>query len=188
MSMPRIIGITGYAQHGKNTIADALEGWGWTPVAFADGLRELVSAIDPYVFCDYPQRYASVVQERGYEAAKHVREVRRLLQATGLACRDIFGEEAWVNALDHSLFSDQPYVITDVRFPNEAAYIKDMGGELWKVVRPNFDNEVGTDHPSERYIRDMPFNRMWVNDSTVEGLQGRVDDHVEQRQGAGLLT
>ena len=45
-----IIGLTGYAQSGKDTVAKILiEQYGFTRVAFADKIRELLYEMDPPV-------------------------------------------------------------------------------------------------------------------------------------------
>lgn len=49
--------------------------------------------------------------------------------------------DVWVKALDTRLSRENPEiaVITDVRFPNEAEYLREKGGFLVKVVRLNKD-------------------------------------------------
>lgn len=166
----KLVGITGRAQHGKNTTAEAFEQFGYAPVAFADQLRALLLKVNPYVFCDYPQRYKSLLQERGYEDAKKVPEVRRLLQELGVGVREVIGEDAWVNALLHSLDPNGRYVITDVRFPNEAAAVYASGGQVWRVTRPGFDNGLGTDHPSEQYVDSLAVDLSLFNDKDAPAL------------------
>ena len=62
-----IVGITGYAQHGKDSIGSLFEGIGFHKMAFADGLREMLYTLNPWV--DGPggiRRYASLIDDVGY--------------------------------------------------------------------------------------------------------------------------
>jgi hypothetical protein len=148
-----LIGLCGYARSGKDTVGSALvDAFGYRRMAFADALRGLVAAVDPLVGHDggIPVRYLEAVREHGYEGAKRLYpEVRRFLQAMGAeGARATFGPNAWVDVLARRLDSvgDGATVITDVRFPNEAAFIRSRGGLVAQVLR-----EVRVmDHESER--------------------------------------
>lgn len=45
--------------------------------------------------------------------------------------------------------------ITDVRFPNEAEAIKNMGGYIIKIRREGFSKSGENLHPSEKFIEQM---------------------------------
>lgn len=85
--------------------------------------------------------------------------VRELLQRIGTDCiRNHLHKDAWVNLLMAQIQRDSfnssrhvDHVITDVRFPNEAKAIKDAGGYLICVKRPNLPE---MDHPSETALDD----------------------------------
>ncbi|WWV91857.1 deoxynucleoside monophosphate kinase [Microbacterium phage phiMiGM15] len=108
MTLP-LIGLTGYKRHGKDRTAAELETLaGYTPAAFADPLRDFVTAIDPIVdrWNDYPTgpertlRYAEAVAENGYDLAKDaIPEVRGSLVAIGQAVRDNLGVKWGLNDL-----------------------------------------------------------------------------------------
>lgn len=156
-----LVGMTGYAQHGKSSAAEVLvREYGFKTMAFADPLRELAETVNPYVFpeAQLPNRYASVVKTFGYEQAKQMGDVRRFLQELGTGARDILGPDVWVRAWEHKLARYEQtdnVVVTDVRFPNEADAIRANGGEVWGLVRPGFDNGLGVDHPSEAFIGQL---------------------------------
>jgi hypothetical protein len=190
--VPNIIGLTGFAQHGKNTVAEVFEGLGYRPKAFADALREMARRLNPVITWSsgvvdgktYTQvkRYAELVDEVGYEEAKKHAEARRVLQVLGTECvRDIIGENSWVHALTRQLFPGEKYVITDVRFPNEARAVASLGGEVWRVHRPDFDNGIGADHPSEAHIESIGAHVVLFNASDVEGLQQMVKSIIGAR-------
>lgn len=71
---------------------------------------------------------------------------RKILQVIGTdVFREVCGENFWVDQLK----SDEKVIATDVRFPNEAQRIKDLGGILVRVksINDNVDN-----HESEQHI------------------------------------
>lgn len=126
---------------------------------------------------------------------------RLLLQLLGTECgRDIIHPNIWVNAtmaeykplmtrhtelIDLSkntrekVSKDYPlkypnWVISDVRFKNEAKAIKDKGGILIRVDRPGFE-ETGQ-HLSETALDDYDgFDHIIMNDGTVEDLFTKID-------------
>jgi len=125
--------------------------------------------------------------------------VRRLLQKLGTECvRDILGEDAWIQALYKRLLDDgvicdccspvewkADVVVTDCRFPNEAEFIgsDDMRGQVWRVVRPNFDNGLPPLHPSEALVDELPVDRQLFNDGTIEDLARWVHLAMGTRRG-----
>jgi hypothetical protein len=187
--IPRIVGITGYAQHGKNTLGEVFVGVGYKQVAFADALKSMALVLDPHILTErddgtgvWDVRLHWLVEELGWEGAKQNPEVRRFLQVLGTeAVRDHLGENAWVLALTSKLLPGEKYVVTDVRFPNEAAAITGMGGEVWRVERPGFDNGLGTDHPSERHVATLPVAVTFRNVGTQEEFEAAVRHYIGAR-------
>lgn len=168
-----IIGITGLARAGKDTSANVLvKEFGYTRVSFADGVRSMALAIDPLLFGNV--RLSSLVRTSGWEEAKTVPEVRRLLQVIGTeGVRDHIGDDSWVRAAKLKIDATLgPVVISDVRFPNEAQSVKSWGGYMIRVERFNedgspYDNGLGTEHPSECHVmtlqRDLVIQAHTVN-------------------------
>jgi hypothetical protein len=60
-------------------------------------------------------------------------------------------------------------VIDDVRFPNEAAMIHDLGGELWEIDRPGITYDGG--HSSEGGLEYITPDRVIINDGTIAALK-----------------
>lgn len=56
--------------------------------------------------------------------------------------------------------------ITDLRFPNEAKLIKDLGGIIIKVNRDGLDDGSWRNHESERYLNDIPADAVWNNNAS----------------------
>jgi hypothetical protein len=162
--------MTGYAQHGKDTFAaELVNDHGFTRFAFAETLKDMMYTLTPMVpvmdTAGDIQEYvglADLVDELGWDEAKVSNpEVRRLLQVFGTeVMREQYGTDVWVDIVARKAEGEEAVVVTDCRFPNEFAWVKEHG-LLVKVSRVNpdgtpFDNGLGTDHPSERYIATAP--------------------------------
>ena len=176
---PPIIGFTGLAGSGKDTACDHLvDKHGFTKLAFADLMREMTEAINPYV--DDGIRYNDAIRIWGYQGAKEQHpEMRRFLQRLGTeAGRDIFGENFWVNQTMARV--DGPTCISDVRFLNEAAAIQAAGGIVVRLVRPEagIEGDNGA-HASETEMTSIRADESFLNDGTVENLHEFVDRLLE---------
>ncbi|EHM24226.1 putative GP52-bacterophage PHIC31 [Streptomyces sp. W007] len=155
------IGIIGRARVGKDTAGQWLvDNRGYRRIGFADPLKEAALKLDPILSeyedftdggygVDVTLRLADVVRDEGWEDAKDHPEVRRILQELGAAVRAI-DEDFWLRAamarVQEANESGVPAVITDVRYPNEAASLKRAGFHLVYIERPDVEQLV---HESE---------------------------------------
>ncbi len=115
-----IIGLTGYAGSGKDTVGAMLvEHEGFTRVSFADRVRELAYHLDPLLVG--PIRHPAtglemtgvqavglqtLVDTWGWESAKRgSTEVRQLLQRLGEGARTVLGDHVWIDATMHEVES-----------------------------------------------------------------------------------
>jgi hypothetical protein len=101
--------------------------------------------------------------------------VREFLQKLGTdAMRFGLHKDVWVNALfadyrvNPGMISLPDWIITDVRFPNEAQRVKDMGGIMVRVERPDNPFPQST-HESETALDSWKFDHIVTNESK-EGL------------------
>jgi hypothetical protein len=187
-----LIGLTGKAGAGKDTVADIITTLIPAEVYhFADPVRQMAYVLDPIVcgFDESPLRLSEVVDTIGWNRAKvEYPEVRRTLQRLGTECvRGIFGENAWVDlaaqwwhAGGEKRYLAYPHaVIADTRFPNEAAFIRSENGVIVKVVRPTGAHDLGVNasHASEQEL-DSDF--VLVNDSDLGALQLKVWGLLEE--------
>jgi len=160
-----IIGLSGYAGSGKDTAGEILvKHHGFTRVAFADRLKELALRINPDV--------AQAVAASGWETAKREEYVRRFLQDLGTQARQVLFADVWIRALFENLEPNKHYVITDVRFTNEADTVRKSGGLVVRISRPN----VGpvNEHISETHMDDYDFDAHLMNDGSIDDFAARV--------------
>jgi len=181
-----IIGLTGYAQSGKDTVAKILvENYGYTRVAFADKIRDFLYEMNPMVdnIAFEPIFLRDRVARDGWEVAKKNPHVRRTLQTAGVAARKTFGEEFWVNEVFKTIDPADNIVITDVRFTNEAASIKFMSeftgypSQIWRIKRLGVD--AVNAHVSESQMDDYPVDQIFTNSGSIEDLELMVKTRMQ---------
>lgn len=148
----RIIGLRGPKRVGKNYTAGLIRSllkpnhYVFADLGFADALKEEVA------------QALNISVETLNGPLKEV--FRPILQWWGTEFRrNLYGENYWVDKLKAKVsrmetdmaerFRNVPLVlvVTDVRFPNEAALIKSLGGHIWNITRDGIGG--GDQHPSE---------------------------------------
>lgn len=201
---PHLIGLSGYAQTGKDTVGQLLvQEWDYQRVAFADSLREMLYALNPMVdavidtsLIDVPEwglttfAVQALVDEVGWERAKAAPasegseqwSVRAYLQRLGTeAGRDILGDDIWVKTAHRKVqaaqFKGYDVVITDVRFPNEYAAVLKGGGQVWRITRPGIT--PATAHVSETALDDFHFDVTIDNSGSYDDLARKVAGILE---------
>ncbi len=178
-----IIGLSGYARSGKNEVGQILEDdYGFRQESFAQALKNVAAEINPTISTGGggASPLASLFSVYGdWDAVKDaVPAAREFLQRLGVACRDQIGPDVWVDALARrlSVHPSARYVITDVRFPNEAEFITNRGGQVWRIERPGTRPVNG--HTSETALDDWCFDRTIVNDGSLADLRRKILDGV----------
>lgn len=146
-----VIGLSGYARAGKNSVADILtRDHGFVQMSFAAPLKKMLRTLDPMLGVEYSYgdswglTVAGALDRFGEEGIKghyeYGGEYRRLLQVLGTDCIRAIDPEFWVKAARKELLElpdDSRVVFTDCRFPNEAEMIHELRAVQW----------VENDHP-----------------------------------------
>lgn len=177
-----IIGLTGFAQSGKSTVANYLvEQHGFTRLSFAAPLKKMLRTLDPYLIAaDDGETFRLSILLQSYsegdiKAGPFGAEYRRLLQVLGTDCVRAEQEDFWIRAAFKQIEDfNGNYVFDDCRFPNEAEMILSLSPEgLWNINRPGFEAVNG--HISEQHAGNMGETLFLTNDRTVEMLYTDVD-------------
>ncbi|MHB1975301.1 MAG: DUF4406 domain-containing protein [Acidimicrobiales bacterium] len=183
-----VVGLAGYARSGKDTAAAALVELGFERRAFADAIREMACRTNPLVRVSWwrrPVRLARLVDRVGWEDAKDVAEVRRLLQRLGgHAGRGVLGDGVFIDWLAGS--APCRMVVPGVRFPNEIEAVRAGGGIVIQIVRPGV-GPVNRD-VSETAVDGAAFDAVVVNDASPEVLGATVREAVVALLGEEVLT
>ncbi|MFG3405631.1 hypothetical protein [Streptomyces sp. NPDC048142] len=150
----------------------------YTRRAFADPLKDMALEINPWVPTSpgVMVRLHRLIADVGWEYAKDTYpEVRRILQHTGQSVRQR-DPDYWVNALINELaHGGRPYVVTDVRYPNEAIALQRRGFRLVRVIRPSLGDPSPNAHESETALEGFPVGVTIMNDSTLAELAAQAD-------------
>lgn len=173
MTLPRLIGLCSPAPGcGKSTVADLLTEH--RRVSFAAPLKEAVSNMlhklglssFHYVYMDKE----AIIPKLGV-SGRHMTQT--LGTEWGRAC---IHPDFWVmiaRAEAQRIMNDGgSVVIDDVRFPNEVAMIRDLGGELWRIDRPGVSYDG--DHSSEGALEEIAPDRVIVNDGSITQLKEKI--------------
>ena len=191
-----IIGICGLIGSGKGTVADILVDQGFKKVSFADKLKDGVSTIFGWdramLEGDTDESRTWREQRDDFWSSETKMEVtpRLVLQLFGTDCmRNGFDDGVWVSLLKKTILENPGnYVVPDVRFENEIAMLRDIGGEVWEVQRGStpewlIQYEItGVEpieiHPSEwRWIKSRK-DVIIENNSTLAELNRQVLSHL----------
>lgn len=71
-------------------------------------------------------------------------------------------------------------VVDDVRFPEEAQMIEQLGGVMVLVLRPGGGSETFAGHASEGALDDWPFKAQLLNDGDLAKLDRSTDLLLEK--------
>lgn len=174
-----IIGLSGYARSGKDTVAGILMGLHkYDNRSFANPMREILYKLNPIISSfdgsDMDIRIKDTVDALGWDKAKvNAPEIRRLLQVFGTEIgRNMIDENIWVNMAFKGIDFGDRIVFTDVRYPNEAQRVKEYYGEVWRIERLGV-KAVNT-HISESSMDNWQFDRVIQNKGSIEDLIGEV--------------
>lgn len=172
-SSVEVIGLTGYARSGKDTLGEYIStAFGFKRIGFADAVKDALYALNPIIGFDSlgEDRVEDIVEDTSWEAAKGTREIRELLQRMGTeAGREIHGGRCWIDIAKRKALAETKVVFTDVRFDNEAEMIRnELGGTVIRIERPGI--EPANSHASEKKISENLIDLTIINDGSINDL------------------
>lgn len=140
-----LIGLMGFKQSGKDTFADYLvRHYGFEKHAFAEPVKKIcqIMFLLTKEQLDDPKLKETIDGRWGLTP-------RQMMQKVGTdMVRQVWDEDFWVKNMDMRLRGvEGDVIISDVRFPNEAQYVRNCGGVLVRIV--SVAEERGDTHTSE---------------------------------------
>ncbi len=180
----RLIGLTGLAGTGKDTVRRMLEeDHEFAGLAFADPIRQMLGALLAENGLSTEWMYERELKEQPIAGLDM--SYRHLAQTLGTEWGRALHPDFWLRIAgqfiaDQRRQGERQFVISDVRFVNEAQWIKDAGGEIWRIERPSA--EPVRDHESERQALQIVPDRVISNTGTVEDLWTFVNDVLWDRR------
>lgn len=177
------IGFTGKMMSGKDTCAnyltdDILKWKGPNYIinrfAFADSLKDICMN---YLGLSRHECY----DQEGKEAFNEFWGMtnREILQRVGTeAMRNGFHPDVWAKITElkikKSINEGEFFIITDVRFPNEAETIIKNGGIIIEVIRPNTESNGIQNHASEQRLPMNLITYQVMNDKDLDNLKNEM--------------
>lgn len=153
----------------------------------SDPLHEAMLTLDPIIGVRDESYfgYSTITYAEAYDAVGYTNlkaeydEARRLLQVFGTEVgRNLFGENVWSDIMKRRVSEasvTHDVVVTGIRFPNEVTAIRELGGELWWVERPDPNMGIEGGHASENSVSRNDFEVLIQNFGTLEALYAKVD-------------
>lgn len=188
-----VFGMTGRKRSGKDTSGERLvRDHGFVRIAFADALKE--ACIDIFGFTEeqvYGDDLKEVVDEYwGYSPREVLQKVGTELFREAISQEHVLpdiGKNIWVRTIERKILNlakqgHRRFVITDVRFPNELAFLKESQFNAYsiKVIRQAVMDETDPTklHASEAAIDSFKCDFDINNDGTIEELYTAIDQIV----------
>ena len=184
-----LIGITGPARSGKTTAAAHLANeHGFECYAFADPLRDGIMAI----FNLSPEDLEG--EKKELPIGWLGRSPRQLMQLLGTEWgRHMISADLWINLAEQNLdclsavFDTVPgFVISDVRFENEADFIRKRGGTIIHLSRA--DAVAVNPHISEDGVSRHPDDLTLTNDGDLREFLAALDKVHHALRSRDLLA
>lgn len=195
MSRNVLIGLAGDAGSGKDTafkiLEDHVRWWSLdkvnvsatvTRLAFADAVKAAVYAktgLAAHHFDTLEKKEAPIAQFGGLS-------YRQMCQREGTEFgRDFYGPNVWVDRVlktvrdGEILKTATMFVVTDVRFDNEAEAIHAAGGKVVKIVRPGAQKTSHSSHASENGLSDHHVSEWISNDGDLSAFKRAVLQHFK---------
>lgn len=178
--MTQLIGITGKARSGKDSLAEIVaRNHSVYVTSFAEPMRLLLCDI---LSVDLDQLDAIKSEPHPILGGKTPRVA---LQHLGTEYgRQMIDANLWVNVVSHKIdqaMASHHYdfvMITDVRFDNEAELIKEKNGQILQVIRPDMTIKESA-HSSEQGIASDLIDQTLMNDGSWEDYIELVERTLE---------
>jgi len=188
-----VIGLGCTAQVGKDTAADYWEKkypGRVKRVAFADKLKKVCMEL----FGLSPEQCYGPQEIKEKTDPRYGLSPREIMMGVGEKMREIH-PAIWVDTVFYTTIPAlqregyELFVISDVRYPNEADKIHSVGGKVIKVTRPGSGVSVGANHSSETAMKNYKeFDYVIDNNGGFDEYFSKLDKLMEEIDSHGRKT
>lgn len=212
----QIIGLVGFKGSGKDTVGDHLvKQYGFRSTSFALPLKQSLAQLMDWKLSSLhgvaskTREWRETPDEWWSQALGREITPRHMMQQFGTQLiRRHIHPDFWVLRTRKMIQSDSTssWVVTDVRFPNEARMIRDLGGHIIRVHRSDppewearaawihkqpswthpfwlfLNPHVAAVHESERAWLAEHVDHNLYNHSTIRRLNLQVDEYMKSRR------
>lgn len=172
----KLIGVSGKKRSGKDTFFDKFNDIknGYINKKFANKIKEIC-----YILTGVPLYYFYDGKHCDFFIKDWGMTVRELQQKIGTEIfRDNLCDDVWIKSLFSGYSDDSKWIITDVRFPNEADEILRRGGIL---VRINRFYSTDDTHISETALDNYnKWDYVINNDGSIEEYYLEISNFINQ--------
>jgi ABC-type oligopeptide transport system ATPase subunit len=175
-----LIGLTGEAGSGKDTVGDILCSLTYplfTRIAFADPMKTYLPKILGVSEKWFTERLLKETKMGVFNKTP-----RYIMQTFGTEWgRQMIAPDIWEQVLRSrvlQMFADDTFaniVVTDVRFESEALMINQLGGHVLRVQRDHNPHRIDATHESEKPLDDKYVADIIMNNGTLKDLQATVE-------------
>ena len=198
MQKPKIISFSGKKSSGKSEMCKISEKYGYTPISFADSLKEIVCNC---LNISRSQLEKEKDNKNVYNLEKNIKfisektlidenivskliveknfnSIREILQIIGTDLIRTHDPDWHVNRTREILENnpEKYYCCGDTRFKNEKMLIEDLNGQTFYIIRPN--NNVVDTHVSENELSSDHFSNIIVNNKSKRELEDYIDNYM----------
>ena len=188
-----LVGFGGPKEHGKDSLAGFLADSSDTVVmGMSDRLLDAFVQLNPLIMVlpgygiravdgsrlQGLMRGATLVKLAGFVEAKRVPEVRTMLITLGTGIVRDIAPNAWVdhmsNRIQGELSAGRKVLVTGIRFPNELAMVRDLGGSTIWVERPGHPVSGDRSDATEHSLSAEDFDMLVLNNATLTELEAKA--------------
>jgi hypothetical protein len=182
-----LIGITGKAGSGKDTVADYLvRNHSYKKLAWADPLKAGLAAMG---FAEPPDRAIKEIKYSDFDFSW-----RQAAQRLGTEWGRALDPDIWIKLMARRLYGMQQEnilvcgdpvhpVISDVRFENEAAMIRQQGGFVLHLIGRQVDLGTDATHASEAGVACQAGDYRICNTGSLHDLYDQVEEMLQLKEG-----
>lgn len=172
---------------GKTTAANYLKQYGFRVHSFATPLKDMTRIFLMHLGYSHEEAVKAISTKT--DSVKGIDppiSVRHLLRTLGTEWgRDHVHTDVWLKCWREGYWKLKFYgsdhiVVDDLRFPNEAQLITDLGGELWELRRPDVEAIQQSTHQSEGGLTGYNFDKTIHNNGSVEDLYAYLNHFISQ--------
>lgn len=188
MSHTTLIALMGPAGAGKTTAAEMLaRHHGFEPYALATPIKTMLEALLVSVDVDHAHLHETHLKQQPIPELHHVC-ARRLMTTLGDWGRSLH-PQLWIHATQRALgLPHAPVapriVISDVRYPDEADWIRSMGGRVWLIERDTNQLSLVPAHSSETSHQAITPDVRISNRGTLDDLRAELDAEMRVVEAA----
>lgn len=181
----KVVAICGKARCGKDTIANIFESHGYVHLKIAGQLKEVTKLLFGFTHAQVESDNKDVLDTYwGITPRKALQFVgTEMMQYKIQELLPHIGRNFWITNLIKQMdteYKDKNIIISDMRFLHEYEELSKCNLYVIKVDRPNQTTITDSMHVSEKEFEHIPHSIYIANDSSVESLQQKVNDIINQ--------